>query len=47
MGKDNEYPKAIVNFPEGERPRERLIKIGADKLSDTELLKRHKLGRLC
>jgi len=32
------YPKAIVNWPEDERPRERLIKFGADKLSDTELL---------
>jgi len=28
------YPKAIVNWPEDERPRERLIKLGADKLSD-------------
>jgi len=32
------YPKAIYNWPEDERPRERLLKFGADKLSDTELL---------
>lgn len=38
MSKEKRYPKAIVNWPEDERPRERLIKFGADKLSDTELL---------
>lgn len=38
MAKEKKYPKAIVNWPEDERPRERLIKFGADKLSDTELL---------
>jgi len=38
MPKDLKYPKAIVNWPEDERPREKLIKFGADKLSDTELL---------
>lgn len=38
MGKEKKYPKAIYNWPEDERPRERLLKIGADKLSDTELL---------
>jgi DNA repair protein RadC len=32
------YPKAINNWPKNERPRERLIKFGANKLSDTELL---------
>lgn len=38
MTKELKYPKAIVNWPEDERPRERLLKFGADKLSDTELL---------
>jgi len=38
MVKERKYPKAIYNWPEDERPRERLIKFGADKLSDTELL---------
>ena len=38
MGKEKKYPKAIYNWPEDERPRERLLKFGADKLSDTELL---------
>ena len=38
MVKEKKYPKAIYNWPEDERPRERLIKFGADKLSDTELL---------
>jgi len=38
MAKELKYPKAIVNWPEDERPRERLIRFGADKLSDTELL---------
>ncbi len=38
MTKELKYPKAIVNWPEDERPREKLIKFGADKLSDTELL---------
>ncbi|MCD6093279.1 MAG: DNA repair protein RadC [Candidatus Omnitrophica bacterium] len=38
MAKEKKYPKAIYNWPEDERPRERLIKFGADKLSDTELL---------
>ena len=38
MAKERKYPKAIYNWPEDERPRERLIKFGADKLSDTELL---------
>lgn len=28
----------MVNCPEDERPREKLLKLGADKLSDTELL---------
>ena len=32
------YEKAIKNWPEDERPRERLLKWGADKLTDTELL---------
>ncbi len=38
MGREKKYPKAIYNWPEDERPRERLLKFGADKLSDTELL---------
>jgi len=38
MTKEKKYVKAIYNWPEDERPRERLIKFGADKLSDTELL---------
>jgi len=38
MVKEKKYPKAIYNWPEDERPRERLLKFGADKLSDTELL---------
>jgi len=38
MTKKLKYPKAIVNWPEDERPREKLLKLGADKLSDTELL---------
>ncbi len=33
-----EYPSRIKDWPEDERPRERLIKWGADKLTDTELL---------
>jgi putative endonuclease len=36
MAKEKKYPKAIYNWPEDERPRERLLKFGADKLSDTE-----------
>jgi DNA repair protein RadC len=38
MAKEKKYSKAIYNWPEDERPRERLLKFGADKLSDTELL---------
>ena len=38
MAKEKKYPKAIYNWPEEERPWERLLKFGADKLSDTELL---------
>lgn len=50
MAKERKYSKAIYNWPEDERPRERLLKFGADlpreitqaisqgKLSDTELL---------
>lgn len=38
MTKELKYPKAIYNWPEDERPREKLLKLGADKLSDTELL---------
>ncbi|MEO0050181.1 MAG: DNA repair protein RadC, partial [candidate division WOR-3 bacterium] len=36
--REKKYPRAISNWPEDERPRERLLKLGADKLSDTELL---------
>jgi len=38
MIKEKKYPKVIYNWPEGERPRERILKFGTDKLSDTELL---------
>jgi len=38
MAKELKYPRAIINWPEDERPREKLLKLGADKLSDTELL---------
>lgn len=38
MTKELKYPNAIVNWPEDERPREKLLKLGPDKLSDTELL---------
>ncbi len=38
MGKEKKYPKAIINWPEDERPRERLLKFGAENLSNTELL---------
>lgn len=36
--KSNKYRPTIKDWPEDERPRERLIKQGSDKLSDTELL---------
>ncbi len=32
------YKSSIKHWPEGERPRERLIKFGSDKLSDAQLL---------
>jgi DNA repair protein RadC len=32
------YPRAIREWPEDERPRERLMKLGADALSDAQLL---------
>jgi DNA repair protein RadC len=38
MKNERKYPKTIYNWTEDERPRERLLKFGADKLSDTELL---------
>jgi len=34
----NKTRKTIKELPEDERPREKLLKYGADKLSDTELL---------
>jgi DNA repair protein RadC len=34
----NKTRKTIKDLPEGERPRERLLRYGADKLSDVELL---------
>jgi len=37
-GKSKEYKPTIKDWPEDERPREKLIKQGTDKLSDTELL---------
>lgn len=36
--KSKRYKPTIKDWPEDERPRERLIKQGSDKLSDTELL---------
>jgi DNA repair protein RadC len=36
--KSNKYKPTIKDWPEDERPRERLIKQGSDNLSDTELL---------
>lgn len=38
MANAKTYPNAICNWPEDDRPREKLLKYGADKLSDTELL---------
>jgi len=35
---ENKTNKTIKELPEDERPREKLLKYGADKLSDTELL---------
>jgi DNA repair protein RadC len=32
------YPRAIKEWPEDERPRERLMKLGAEALSDAQLL---------
>jgi DNA repair protein RadC len=32
------YPRAIKQWPEDERPRERLMKLGADALSEAQLL---------
>ena len=34
----NKISKTIKELPEDERPREKLLKYGADRLSDTELL---------
>ena len=34
----NKSKKKIKDLPEDERPREKLLKFGADKLSDSELL---------
>lgn len=38
MSPKKKYLRAIVNWPADQRPRERLLKYGADKLSDAELL---------
>jgi DNA repair protein RadC len=38
MQKELKYPKAIKNWPEDERPREKLFKNGEHTLSNTELL---------
>ena len=35
---ENKTSKTIKELPEDERPREKLLKYGADKLSDTELI---------
>jgi DNA repair protein RadC len=34
----SQYHVKITDLPEGERPQEKLMKYGADSLSDTELL---------
>jgi len=36
--KNKEYPKAIKNWPEDDRPREKLLKYGEHSLSNAELL---------
>jgi len=38
MRKELKYPKAIKNWPEDERPREKLFRYGEHTLSNTELL---------
>jgi DNA repair protein RadC len=35
---ENKAKRTIKDLPEDQRPREKLLKYGADKLSDTELL---------
>lgn len=34
MAKEKKYPIAIYNWPEDEKPREKLLKFSTDKLSD-------------
>jgi len=38
MLKEIKYPNAIANWPEDERPREKLLKLGGEAMSNTELL---------
>ncbi|HAG09470.1 MAG TPA: hypothetical protein DCK87_07935 [Desulfotomaculum sp.] len=38
MNKKKEYPRAIRNWPEEDRPREKLLKYGEHSLSNAELL---------
>ena len=38
MNKKKEYPRAIRNWPEEDRPREKLLKYGEHVLSNAELL---------
>ena len=38
MSKENQRKNRIKDLPEDQRPREKLLKYGADKLSDAELL---------
>ena len=38
MKKKRKYPKAICNWPEDDRPREKLLKYGEQALSNAELL---------
>lgn len=38
MNKKKEYPRAIRNWPEDDRPREKLLKFGEHTLSNAELL---------
>ena len=38
MSKKKEYPKAIRNWPEDDRPREKLLRYGEHTLSNAELL---------
>lgn len=38
MGQDEQFPRAVREMPENDRPRERLARVGAEALRDGELL---------